>query len=386
MPATSGGRAADPLPEDAGALIAALAAEPRPAGGPAEERARARCAGFLALRGFAVGERAFDYSAFPGRWATSAGGIASGVLLGTAAVLGAGDRPSAALAVLVAGGAAVAAAGIALARGGVLGFPALRRRGVNLVAERGAMADERRRIWLVAHLDSKSQPVSIGARAAGIVATVAAWAAALALAAAHLARGPAAVHLGWWSWLGWIGLAAALPVALSVVGERSPGALDNATGVATVLRTVAALRDDVPLGVLLTSAEELGLAGSRAWAVDATPATALNVDGIDDAGGLTMMYSGRRPDSLLAAARTAAGGLGVAVRERRLLPGILVDAVALADAGWRTATLSRGTLATLARIHRPTDQAGRLHGGGVEEAARLAAGVVAALQRREEGY
>ena len=63
----------------------------------------------------------------------------------------------------------------------------------------------------------------------------------------------------------------ALPVMASVVGARSAGALDNASGVATVLRAVELLARDVAVGVVLTSAEELGLAGARAWAREATP-------------------------------------------------------------------------------------------------------------------
>jgi hypothetical protein len=312
------------------------------------------------------------------------GGAASAALLALAARAGAAGSPGTALLVLAGGGAAVAAAGLWLARGGVLRFPAMRRDGVNLVAERGAVADERR-VWLMAHLDSKSQPVPIGVRAAGVVGSVAAWGAALALAAVQLAGARMGEPSSSWWWVGAVGVAAAVPVALSVVGERSPGALDNATGVAAVLRTAAGLPVGTPLGVLLTSAEELGLAGSRAWAVGATPATALNFDGIDDAGGLTLMYSGQRPTTLLAAVQSAAGRIGVAVRARRLVPGILVDAVALSDAGWRTATLSRGTFGTLARIHRPADRAERLTGHGVAEAARVAVAVVEELYRPEEG-
>lgn len=385
MPATRAHRAGATVSEDAGAAIALLAREPRPAGGAAEARARARCATFLRARGFTVREVPFGYSAFPGRWATSAGGVASAALLALATRAGAAGSPGAALLLLAGGGAVVATAGLWLARDGVLRFPAMRRDGVNLVAERGAVREERQRVWLVAHLDSKSQPVPIGARAAGVVGTVAAWAAALALAAAQFAGMRLAAPTEAWSWVAAAGLVAAVPVALSVVGERSPGALDNATGVAAVLRTAAGLPAGTPIGVLLTSAEELGLAGSRAWAAGATPATALNFDGIDDVGGLALMYSGRRPATLLAAALGAAERVGVALRARRLVPGILVDAVALSDAGWRTATFSRGTLGTLSRIHRPADRPERLTGRGVVEAATVAVAVVRGLYLREEG-
>ena len=63
---------------------------------------------------------------------------------------------------------------------------------------------------------------------------------------------------------------------------------------------------------------------------------------------MTVMYTGRAPEAVLRAMRDAADrreqhGLVV----RRLLPGILTDGVALADAGWPAVTLSRGDRATL---------------------------------------
>ena len=49
---------------------------------------------------------------------------------------------------------------------GVLRNPWMRSSGINLVATRGT-ADPR--TWLVAHLDSKSQPVPSAARVAGVI-------------------------------------------------------------------------------------------------------------------------------------------------------------------------------------------------------------------------
>jgi hypothetical protein len=136
--------------------------------------------------------------------------------------------------------------------------------------------------------------------------------------------------------------------------------------------------------VLLTSAEELGLAGARAWArvwseAGLPPGAAVNCDGVDDAGRLTAMYSGARPEALVRAASAEEGGDAGRATVRRLLPGILVDAVALADAGWRTITVSRGTLGTLGRIHTPRDTADRLSGNGIADAARLMQSLVAGV-------
>jgi Zn-dependent M28 family amino/carboxypeptidase len=226
---------------------------------------------------------------------------------------------------------------------------------VNLEAKRGTP-----RIWLVAHLDSKSQPIPILVRAAAIVACVTLWVALVAMAALQVKAG--------WPLMTLAAVLAGLPVAISTIGSASPGALDNATGVAAVLLAAQRVDRSVPLGVLITSAEELGLAGSRAW-VRAQPSKApvINCDTIDDHGYLTIMHSHGRPERLIRAFERRA------VRARRVLPGILVDSVAFAEAGWDAVTVSRGTLATLARIHRPTDTPAGLRGRGVAEAADIIA-------------
>jgi hypothetical protein len=177
--------------------------------------------------------------------------------------------------------------------------------------------------------------------------------------------------------------------------------VDNASGVAAVLQGASLVDRAVPLGVLLTSAEELGLAGARAWAADTGSSNgpafdghrsstglvasaapiAINCDGIDDVGALTCMYTGRRTSTVVRAIEAAADALGVALDVRLVLPGILVDAVALADAGWETATVSRGNWRTLARIHSGADRRDRLTGRGVVEASQVLARAVEVLGR-----
>jgi hypothetical protein len=64
------------------------------------------------------------------------------------------------------------------------------------------------------------------------------------------------------------------------------------------------------------------------------------------------------------------------VTARRLLPGVLVDAVALADAGWDCATVSAATWRTLARVHTRRDTATALRGDGIVRAGQVLAGAV----------
>jgi Iap family predicted aminopeptidase len=298
--------------------------------------------------GFAVRDVPFTYASWPGRWGTPTAGIAWIV---TALI--AGRSPAASLTVLIAGALVIALGARWLQRDGVTRG---KTPGVNLEAKRGEPA-----IWLVAHLDSKSQPIPILVRAAAIVACIIAWIVLVVLSALRV-EGLA------WQIATLAAVLAGLPVAISTVGAKSPGALDNATGVAAVLLAAERVDRSVPLGVLITSAEELGLAGARAWVrQQPSKAAVINCDTIDDHGYLTIMHSHGRPERLIRAFERRA------VRVRRVLPGILVDSIAFAEAGWDAVTVSRGTLATLARVHRPIDTPEALNGSGVAGAADVIA-------------
>jgi peptidase M28-like protein len=313
----------------------------------------------LGAIGCQVTEHPFEYSTFPGKWGTPIAGVLTAMLFLGSGHLGAHGNARAALVVLIAGAAALGIFAWWLGRWGVLDLPFARASGSNLVATRGVPE-----MWLVAHLDSKSQPIPIGVRASAITACIALWLAATVLAIAQLF---AAASVTLWYPMTALGLLAALPVIASVVGGRSSGALDNASGVVTVLRAAELLPMHVALGVLLTSAEELGLAGARAWAREAASASAINIDGIDDVGGIRLVYSGRRPQALL-------GHLGEArPAASRLPPGLLMDGVALADAGWQVVNISKGSWRTVSRIHTPTDDLAHLDGSGAEEVAALLA-------------
>lgn len=343
--------------------LKAIAGLPRPAGGPAESAARAHCARVLRDAGFDVREEPFEYSAFPGRYATAVAGVVSTLLLVGAMVVASRGRPGVATVILTLGGVTVAAAAVSTARVGVVSAPWMRRRGTNLVASRGAA---RPGVWLVAHLDSKSQPIPMLVRAGAIALHGTTWAAALLVCIADWLGVSVAAP---WSAVGAAAVVTGLPIMASVVGDRSAGAVDNASGVATVLLAAAALPRHLTLGVLVTSAEELGLAGARAWVRQHDPAIALNCDGIDDGGELLCMYSGQRPARLVAAFEHAAREERTTLAVRRLLPGVLVDGVAFADAGWEVLTLSRGTIGTLARVHTPRDSLESLTGAGIDDAA-----------------
>jgi hypothetical protein len=354
--------------------LRAIAQVPRPAGGEAEAAARRYARGVLEALGFRVSEEPFEYSTAVARFAAPVeAGIATAALA-FASYLGARGQVPWTLAVLVGALAFVGVAGLALARRGVLGLPLARRAGINLVATRGQASDAT--VWLVAHLDSKSQGIPMLVRIASVVATAGIWVLAVAYAAAQLLTG---LDGSWWEGIGVAGVIAAVPMMATTVGARSPGAIDDASGVATVLAAAEQLPRDAAIGVVLTSAEELGLAGARAWAGRRAPGVAINIDGIDDRGDVVAMYTRTAPMPLVAALAEAADSLGSPVRVTRTLPGVLTDGVALAEAGWQVVTLSRGTWETLACIHTPRDTVARLDGSGVSIVSRLVALTAEAL-------
>ena len=340
--------------------LLAIAAAPRPAGGAAERSARDYCAGVLRDAGFTVSEHPFEYSAFPGRWGTPLAGVAAAAMFVAAGYEGTRDHALAALLILALGALFLSGLAFWLSRWGVLDAPWARARSVNLSATRGVPT-----LWLVAHLDSKSQPVPIGVRAASIIACLVLLAVAALLAMAQLDG----THVAWgWTPLTMLGVLVSIPVIATTVGARSPGALDDASGVVTVLRAAEQLPRDLALGVLLTSAEELGLAGARAWAREAPPSRAINIDGVDDGGGLRLIFSRRYPLALMDSLSLARGAWPA---PRRLPTGLLMDGIALAEAGWEVLNVSKGSLSTVSRIHTPHDNLDRLEGRGAEEVATM---------------
>ena len=148
----------------ASAHLARLGATSRPSGSIAAAEARRYCAGVLEGLAFSVSERPFEYSKFPGVYATPLAGAL--VPLFAFGLLVSPNHSRAFAAVLLV--AAVLPALVFRYVGGssVLDLGAFRARGVNLEAVRGGAQPA---VWLVAHIDSKWQPVSMIARVLGVV-------------------------------------------------------------------------------------------------------------------------------------------------------------------------------------------------------------------------
>jgi hypothetical protein len=357
------------------AHLRVLARAPRAAGSAEEREAREYCAGVLRDLGFERSIETFSYSAFPGRYGTPiAGALAAASVLAAFWLATVEGAPLAAAIVFGAGLLLLALFVWMMLGDGVLDLPWLRVAGENLVARRGEAPP---RVWLVAHVDSKSQPLPTKLRMAGIA--MLGTSVVLTIMALALTLGTDSPRIILWMLCAALATVGGRAVVASVVRNDSPGAVDNASGVAAVLAAAALLDRSAAVGVLIPSAEELGLAGARAWvrAHGGERAHVMNCDGVDDQGELTLMYTRTKPVPIVDAVQRAAGE----VRTRRMPPGLLLDSVAFADAGWSAATLSHGSMRTLARVHTPSDSLDALTGSQVDPMAWVLARAAEALAR-----
>jgi hypothetical protein len=209
--------------------------------------------------------------------------------------------------------------------------------------------------WLVAHSDAKGQPLSMLARLGAVALLV------LGIAGAFVTP-----------WLGLAALAGGILLALNRVTGRSPGAVDNATGLLTVLAILDQLPADAPVGVIFTDAEELGLAGARALVRDRPQllagTTVINFDGIDDQGPARVLRHKAGP-----VGGDLARALGTSVRG--LFP-VIVDGRVLAQAAGECVTVMKGNWRTAAVVHRPSDRPERLTLEGANQVAGAVARVL----------
>ena len=235
------------------------------------------------------------------------------------------------------------------------GVPALVN-GINLIA-RPIRPSAHRPIWLVAHYDSKGQPISMAIRLIGF-ATL-----ALGILLLLVAMIPALLLIAF-------GLAI---VSQNRVNNKSPGALDNATALVAIFMTLDQLPRDASVGVIFPDAEEYGLVGARALVQDRAAlladASIINLDGLDDTGRPTAFV--HRP-----------GPMGVALtdalkaRRWRWLP-VIVDGLALSRVAGECVTILKGNWRTMTIVHRTADTVARVR---LDGAAVVAAGLARVLR------
>jgi len=228
--------------------------------------------------------------------------------------------------------------------------------GVNLIA-RPAVPSPRPVVWLVAHYDSKGQPISMALRLLGFFGL------ALSYPAVFLSMVPAVALM-----------AISLMIILqNRVNDNSPGAVDNATALVAIFMTLDQLPWDAAVGVIFPDAEEFGLVGARALAADRADlfadAAVINLDGLDDIGRSTAFL--HRPGKLGAAVADA-----LRARRWRWLP-VIVDGIALARVARECITILKGNWRTMLVVHRQADSTTRVR---LDGAASVAAGLARVLR------
>ena len=370
--------------QDARDLVQELAAAPRFAGSDAEERARALCEGKLRALGFQVNRETFTYSQFPARFGPFICGLIFGAgVLAAGYIAGARDAPLAGIAVtLVALITAASAGGMLLERTGTLSW--MRSESTNLVAVRAGASDAPA-VWLMAHIDSKSQTIGMLTRVgavtlSGVLLSLFLVSSLVQLSGLPELMGfPAELLRLQTAFLSVAAALAILPVIACFITNESAGALDNASGVAAVLLASERLDTGRNIGVLLTSAEEIGLAGARAFVASRSQkGIAINCDTIDNSGRFICMSNDKHRGDAVAMAK-AGVRIGQKVKVRGFIRGVLTDSIPFTRRGWQSCTLSRGNLGTLARVHTSRDEPGRIDGAGVALAARILAATVEEL-------
>jgi len=340
---------------------------------------------FSAL-GYQIHDHPFTFSSLPGRFAVSVCGILflAGTLL--AAWLLNLKHPGVALSVLVT--VALLCAGVAVLASSMADIlPIGRITGTNLLAVRPGI---RPRYIVMAHFDSKSQPLPLALRGPAIILALICWTVFTALSLFAMLDSV-------WLMPTLTKVIAALCVVSGVLlvlcwtQNYSPGALDNASGVATMIG-IAEQTDYDDVAFLATDAEEFGMLGARAIARKLDPVVGvINIDGIDDDGPYYILERFGIPrrriaPHLAAALLTAADEMSVAARRRDVPFGIYLDHIPLAQAQLPAVSLMRGFITkSLGRVHRPQDSIAHMSGAGVEHAVELVTRALEVLHRQPTG-
>jgi hypothetical protein len=264
----------------------------------------------------------------------------------------------------------------------------------NLVATRPGLPDDPtlRHLNLVAHYDSKSQWMPLGVRVALFTAAITGsllFAGLTLLGLAHPALAFAA------NVAGVVAVGAGLPLLFLDAGNASPGAIDNASGVGTVLHLAECLArrsdlfDKLRVTVLMTSAEELTLGGASAFVhrnkdqlrcqAESGGFYVLNFDGpgvdgklyvVGEENGRLASHASRASHASLASlVRAACSELQVPLG-KFLLPGAMFDHIPFARCGFDAVSLIT-VGGTSWAVHTPADSADKLHVRGFERAGRV---------------
>ena len=337
----------------------------------------------LVKLGYQIQDYPFTFSTWPGRFAvTLAGVVFLAGSLGAAALLNM-RHPGVALVILLV--SLLLAGAIAVLTAPLTNMlPFGRITGNNMLAAKPGATP---RYIFMAHLDSKSQPIPLAFRGPAIILALLAWIAFVVFALLGLLD-PVWIRTDITTVLGVVSFIAGVLLVFCWVENRSPGALDNASGVATVLGIAEAERDRDDVAFLITDAEELGLVGARAVARKLNPVFGvINIDGVDDDGPVYVLEKFGVParhiaPHLVASILQAAEKHDLPAQRRNVPFGLMLDHLPMARADLPSVTVMRGSFASLRRVHRPADSMDNMTGSGIETVVRMLRDALAQLREQ----
>ncbi|HEX2166230.1 MAG TPA: M28 family peptidase [Longimicrobiales bacterium] len=367
---------------DPNAALREIATTPRLTGSEGAAEVGAKIRSRFEGMGYHVDEREFTFSPLLGRFGITAVGALYLVTAFTASMFLYTGHPFGALALLLIL-LVLLVLGALFSSAAIDSLPYGRQQGVNMFATRPGGTP---RYIIMAHRDTKSQPLPLAFRGPAIILGILVWIALVIASLMHAARPlPGSVIL----LLGVTAVITGVILIFCWVDNRSPGALDNASGVVAALGIAAREHQAGDVAFLITDAEELGLAGARAAAGGLPPVFGvINLDGLDDAGAFYVLErfgifrkKGLAPH-LAAALLQEADARGEDADRRDLPFGIPVDHIPMVEAGIPALTLMRGTMQSLRRVHRPGDDLDHLRGDGVRKAIDLVSGALDRLREQ----
>jgi hypothetical protein len=248
---------------------------------------------------------------------------------------------------------------------------------------------------LMAHYDNKSSSLPVGLRMPMVLGTLVLTGLLCAVFfVAGLLRWSGSDNLlSLWSWLCVVDVVLLLALLFNRTGNNSPGAFDNACGVAAVLETARHLRESSPTNLdvwfVFTSAEEFGLCGAVAFLeqreLDRARTYLLNVDTPFTPGGKISYNSAfglpaqKTSAYLNHCILASAEKVGVKVKPFYLPLGVAADHVPFVRHGYQAACLVAPTLL----IHSPQDAPERVPLEALEKVVQICVGVTRELDERE---
>ncbi|HSB05845.1 MAG TPA: M28 family peptidase [Thermodesulfobacteriota bacterium] len=177
----------------------------------------------------------------------------------------------------------------------------------------------------------------------------------------------------------------------SRMGNQSEGALDNASGVGSLLQVARVWASRATRGVdlrfIFTGAEEMGLLGSlmfqkrRRKRMVLEEAFLINIDSVGKKGKMRVCSSGEAGGRWLKEVVAFAREKGIDLRPLRFHQGIMMDHLPFSHLG--IASLSLTSISTEGwHVHTPRDTFSRVQPGGLAEMERLVLALIESMATR----